>query len=76
MVSVVALLCGAGIALAEFTQENAIDSIAMSYAADELSLASLAIQAGPNEYWKVVYVAPRGPAPVLIGRRDDRPDDR
>lgn len=36
MVSVAALLCAAGIAPAECTQDNAIDVIAMSYAGNEL----------------------------------------
>jgi hypothetical protein len=82
MVSVVALLCAAGIAQADCTQDNAIDVVAMGSTANELScmqdsmmtLASLAIQAGPNEYWKVVCVAPRGPAPVLVGHLDDMQD--
>ena len=82
MVSVVALLCAAGIAQADCTQDNAIDVVAMGNAANELScmqdsmmtLASLAIQAGPNEYWKVVCVSGRKPAPVLIGQSDDTLD--
>jgi hypothetical protein len=82
MVSVVALLCAAGIAPADCTQDNAIDVIAMGRSANELScmqdsmmtLGSLAVQAGPNEYWKVVCVAPREPAPVLVGHNDDTPD--
>ena len=36
MVSVVALLCAAGIAAADCTQDNAIDVIAMSQAPNEL----------------------------------------
>jgi hypothetical protein len=79
MVSVVALLCAAGIAPAECTQANAIDIIAMSQVPNELfciqdsmmALASLAVQAGPNEYWKVVCVGPQSPGPILIGQRDD-----
>jgi hypothetical protein len=39
-----------------------------------MTLASLAIQAGPNEYWKVVCVSGRKPAPVLIGQSDDTLD--
>jgi hypothetical protein len=82
MVSVVALLCAAGIAQADCTRDNAIDVVAMGSAANELScmqdsmmtLASLAVQAGPNEYWKVVCVASRGPAPVLVGRRENMQD--
>jgi hypothetical protein len=82
MVSVVALLCAAGIARADCTQDNAMDVVAMGHAANELScmqdsmmtLASLAVQARPNEYWKVVCVAPRGPAPVLVGHLDDMQD--
>jgi hypothetical protein len=82
MVSVVALLCAAGIAPAECSQDNAIDVIAMSDAPNELfcmqdsmmALAALAVQAGPNEYWKIVCVGPQIPGPVLIGRRDDTQD--
>ncbi len=78
MVSVVALLCAAGIAQADCTQDNAIDVVAVGNAANELScmqdsmmaLASLAVQAGPNEYWKVVCVGPQRPGPVLIGQHD------
>jgi hypothetical protein len=78
MISVVARLCAAGIARADCTQENAIDVVAMGRAANELScmqdsmmtLASLAIQARPNEYWKVVCVGPERPAPVLVGQRE------
>jgi hypothetical protein len=58
-------LCAAGIAPAHCTQDNAIDVVAMGRAANELlcmqdsmmTLASLAIQAGPNEYWRVVCVS-------------------
>ncbi len=78
MVSVVALLCAAGIAAPDCTQDNAIDVIAMSQVPNELfciqdsmmALASLAVQAGPNEYWKVVCVGPQRPGPVLIGQHD------
>jgi hypothetical protein len=37
-----------------------------------MALASLAVQAGPNEYWKVVCVGPQRPGPVLIGQHDDK----
>ena len=80
MVSVVALLCAAVIPRAECTSQNAIDVIGMGDAANELvcmrdsmmTLASLAIRAGPDEYWKVVCVAPAGP--VLVGERDGETD--
>jgi c-di-AMP phosphodiesterase-like protein len=76
MVSVVALLCAAGIAPAECTKDNAIDVIAMSQAPNELlciqdsmmALASLAIQAAPNEYWKVVCVSGRERISIVAGR--------
>ncbi len=79
MVSVVALLCAAGIAPADCTQANAIDVIAMGSAANELScmqdsmmtLASLAIQARPNEYWKVVCVSPRERISIMADQSDD-----
>ena len=79
MVTMVALLCAAGIAPADCTQENAIDSVAMSYAATEqscasdsmMALAALAIQPKDGEYWKVVCTVPLGPAPVLVGKRED-----
>ena len=66
MVSVVALLCAATVARADCTQNNAIDVIRFPSAANELAcmqdsmvtLAALAIRAGPGEYWKVVCVAP------------------
>ena len=82
MVSVIALLCAAGIAPAECTQANAIDVVAMGRAANELScvqgsmmtLASLAIPAGPNEYWKVVCVAPRERISIVAGQSDDARD--
>jgi hypothetical protein len=36
-----------------------------------MALASLAVQAGPNAYWKVICVGPQRLRPVLIGQRDD-----
>ncbi|HZF34534.1 MAG TPA: hypothetical protein VE914_12090 [Candidatus Angelobacter sp.] len=39
-----------------------------------MTLASLAIRAGPDEYWKVVCGAPDAAGPILIGRGDPRPD--
>jgi hypothetical protein len=82
MVSVIALLCAAGIAPADCTQDNAIDVIAISSAANELScmqdsmtaLASLAIQARPNEYWKVVCLGPRERISILAGQNEDTQD--
>jgi len=77
MVTMIALLCAAGITPADCTQENAIDSIAMGYdatvqscASDSMmALAAIATQPRPGEYWKVVCIVPRGPAPVLVGER-------
>ena len=82
MVSVVALLCAAGIAPADCTQDNAIDVIAMGRSANELScmqdgmttLAGLAVQAGPNEYWKVVCVAARERISIVARQGDDARD--
>jgi len=82
MVSVLALLCAAGIAPAECTQDNAINVIAMGDSANELScmqdsmmtLAGLAVQAGPNEYWKVVCGDPRERIPIVAGKSDDAQD--
>ncbi|MGE0118990.1 MAG: hypothetical protein AB7S71_07805 [Dongiaceae bacterium] len=80
MVSVVALLCAAMIPRAECTHQTAIDVIRMGDAANELvcmrdsmmTLASLAIRARPDEYWKIVCAAPDGA--VLVGERDDETD--
>ena len=82
MVSIVALLCTAAIARSECTKENAIDIVQMPAVADELScmrdsmttLASLAIRAGPDEYWKVVCVAPDRSGAALVTNRDDGAD--
>jgi hypothetical protein len=82
MVSVVALLCAAGIAPAECTQDNAIDVIAMSHAPNELfclqdsmmALASLAIQAGPGEYWKVVCSASRERISIVADQANEVQD--
>jgi hypothetical protein len=35
-----------------------------------MALASLAIQAGSNEYWKVVCTGPEMPASVLVGQHE------
>jgi hypothetical protein len=82
MVSVVALLCAAGIAPANCAQDTAIDVVAMGSAVSELScmqdsmmtLASLAIQAGPNEYWKVVCVGPRERISIVAGQSEGAQD--
>lgn len=82
MVSVVALLCAAGIAPAECTQDNAIDVIAMSQVPNELfcmqdsimALASLAVQAGPNEYWKIVCEVSRERISIVAGHSNEAPD--
>lgn len=39
-----------------------------------MTLASLAIRARPDEYWKVLCMAPDAPSPVLVGQRDDEAD--
>jgi hypothetical protein len=39
-----------------------------------MALASLAVQAGPNEYWKVACVGPQRAGPVLVGERYDEQD--
>ena len=36
-----------------------------------MTLASLAIQARPNEYWKVVCVSPRERISIMAGQSDD-----
>jgi hypothetical protein len=82
MVSVVALLCAAGIAPAECTQDNAIDVIAISQAPNELfcmqdsmmALASLAVQAGPNEYWKIVCEASRERISIVAHHSNEAQD--
>jgi hypothetical protein len=79
---VIALLCAAGIAPADCTRDNAIDIVAMGHADNELScmrermatLAALAVQAGSNEYWKVVCAAPEKPALAIAGRQDGEDD--
>jgi hypothetical protein len=82
MISVIALLCAAGVAPPDCTQANAIDVVALGRAANELScmqdsmmtLASLAIQARPSEYWKVVCVYPRERISIVAGQSDDARD--
>jgi hypothetical protein len=82
MISVVALACAAVIARSECTEQNAIDVIQVSDATDDLScmrdsvmtLASLAIRAGPDKYWKVVCAAPIKREPILVGQREDGVD--
>jgi hypothetical protein len=82
MVSVIALLCAAGTAPADCTRDNATVVIAMSQVPHELfclqdsmmALASLAVQAGPNEYWKVVCVDPRERISIVAGQSTDAQD--
>ena len=82
MVSVVALLCAAIIPRSDCMGHNAIDVIQMGDAANEIvcmrdsmmTLASLAIRAGSDEYWKVVCMAADAPGSLLVGRRDDNAD--
>jgi hypothetical protein len=82
MVSVVALLCAAGIAPADCTQDNAIDVISMSEVPNELyclqdsmmAVASLAVRAGPNEYWKVVCMTARERISIVADQGHDARD--
>jgi len=75
----VSVLCAAGIAPAECTQDNAIDVIAMSQAPNELfcmqdstvALASLAIQAGPTGKCASGLI---DLVQFLVGERDDMQD--
>jgi hypothetical protein len=72
MVAVIALLCAGIIARSDCTKENATDVVKLADAADELScmresmqvLATLAIRAGPDEYWKVVCERPATLGPI------------
>jgi hypothetical protein len=82
MLKVVALLCAAMIPRSECTNQNAIDVIQMADAPNELAcmrdsmttLGSLAIRAGPDEYWKVVCMAPDAASPVVVGQGEDKAD--
>jgi hypothetical protein len=82
LVSVIALLCAAGIARADCTRDNAIDIVVLGHADNELScmresmmtLAALAVRAGSNEYWKVVCGGPEQSVPAIAGRQDGEDD--
>ena len=71
MVSVVALLCTVGVT--DCSPENAIDVIPLPHAANEMAcmqdsmmtLAALAIRAGPDEYWKVVCIKDSSNLPTI-----------
>jgi hypothetical protein len=73
MVSLVALLCAAGIARSDCSPDNAIDVIPLPAADNEMiclqqsmmTLAALAIRAGPGEYWKVVCVSAADKSPPV-----------
>ena len=39
-----------------------------------MTLASLAIQAGPNEYWKVVCTSPRERISIVARQSDETQD--
>jgi hypothetical protein len=62
MILVFALLCAAGISPADCTPTSAIDVVQLPDATNELmclqvgmsTVASLAIQPGPGEYWKFI----------------------
>jgi hypothetical protein len=82
MVSLVALLCAAGIARSECSPDNAIDVIRLPDAENEMvclqqsmmTLGALAIRAGPGEYWKVVCInAGDKPPPVAQAPQPDLP---
>jgi hypothetical protein len=67
LVWVFALLCGGHLSAAECTIETAIDVIRFPDARNEdaclrdgmMTIAPLAVQAGPNEYWKFVCMPPK-----------------
>jgi hypothetical protein len=75
MVSVFALLCAATVARSDCSVGNAIDVLRLPDTANELSclqdtmatLASLAIQPGSGEYWKIVCAQP-GKLEIEIAR--------
>jgi hypothetical protein len=80
MISVVALLCAAGIAPAKCTRDNAIDVVAMSHAANELFCMqdSSCIAGGPGgaaEYWRSWNLADHrrtGRSARMISRKSNR----
>jgi len=67
LVWVLALLCGGHLSTAECTTDTAIDVIRFPDARDEIAclqdsmmtVAPLAIRAGPDEYWKFVCMRPQ-----------------
>ena len=79
MILVFVLLCGLHLPADQCTGENAIDVIRFPDAQNELTclrdsmttIASLAIDAGPNEYWKFVCIRPdTAEAEVLASRAE------
>lgn len=64
---VFALLCGGHLSTAECTTDTAIDVIRFPDASNEIAclqdsmmtVAPLAIQAGPDEYWKLICMRPQ-----------------
>ena len=83
MVWVFALLCGAHLNTAECTSDTAIDVIRFPDARNDLAcmrdsmatVASLAIQARPDEYWKFVCVrAQQQEAANLAERASEEPE--
>ena len=80
MVSVYALLCAATVAQSDCGIANAIDVIRMPDSESSvhclqevmMTLASLAIQPGGGEYWKVVCAEP-GELEIEVARRHRDP---
>lgn len=83
MVSVYVLLCAAQVAIGQCSSANAIDVIRFPDARDELAcvresmatIASMAISARQDEYWKFVCVRPGSRQDAALAARalaDDR----
>lgn len=76
---VFALLCGGHLSAAECTTDTAIDVIRFPDASTEIAclrdsmmtVAPLAIQAGPGEYWKFVCMRPQSQEAASLADRMD-----
>lgn len=79
LVWVFALLCGGQLSAAECTTDTAIDVIRFPDAQNEtacvqggmMTVASLAIQAGPDEYWKFVCTRPQSQDAASLAQRTE-----
>jgi hypothetical protein len=77
VISVYVLLCAAHLAAGQCTSVNAIDVIRFPDVGDELAcvresmvtIATLAIHAGPDEYWKFVCVRPESSEAAELEQR-------